>query len=310
MQPGCMPNLLFFIIGFWIIRERKDYWLMPLLFISIWNRETIVLLILVYFFYRYDELQPVHLFFRTGLFTFCFYLTFLLIRKHFGPHELYGPTDWVEQNFTNYKTYLYALLLFGFMAWWGLSDLKNKPKFLLKSLLVIPFFFVIHGSIGYLNETRYYYPLLPIIIPLGLHGIFGYKKGYTEADTMKVRNVLTKYFKYFYILMLILFIGLFKMYYDKNYSSYIKLYGLAKKHYYYKKLINKGDITRSRQIFDSISNDDPATENFQYSLGVDYMYVFKDYKKALHHFKRYKELFPHGKEIVSVDKHLNMLQKY
>jgi len=260
-----MINLFVFILGYWVIREKKEYWLVPILFLFTWNRETVVLLIMVYFFYRYDELPLKKLLTRTLLFILVFGVSYLLIKKFYGYHELYGNIDWAKTNLTDYKTYIYAFLLFGVFGWWGMKDLKSKPKFLVRALLMFPYFFVTHWFVGYLSETRYYYPLLPIIIPLGLHTLFGIKEGYPDSETKKVDNYLTKQFKLFYFIFFAIFLISFKIYFQKTYHPYIE----------------KTRITTSY---------DKAIEN-------GFFYAEKgDYEKAISDFTKAIELSPENSE--------------
>jgi len=160
-------NLLVFIAGYWLIRDRRDGWLGPLLAVGMLNRETAVMLVAVYFFVRWGEMPGRKLLVRTGL------LGLLCIGVYVGLRLAYGYESWyhwheLRENPFDLETYLYPLLFFS--AFWVLAflDWKTKPRFLRRAMLMTPLFFAIHFVVGYVREVRLFLPLLPLFIALGL----------------------------------------------------------------------------------------------------------------------------------------------
>ncbi len=160
-------NLLVFIAGYWLIRERRDWWLVPLLAVGMFNRETAVMLVVVYFFARWGEVPRRTLLIRTGAFAALCMSIYVGLRLGYGYKSWYRWYELLENPFDP-QTYLYPLLFFN--AFWVLAflDWKRKPRFLRRAMLMVPFFFAIHFVVGYVREVRLFLPLLPLFIPLGL----------------------------------------------------------------------------------------------------------------------------------------------
>jgi len=169
-------NLLVFIAGYWLIRQRRDWWLVPLLVVGMFNRETTVMLVVVYFFVRWGQLPRRTLLVRTaGLGALCMGI-YVGLRLAYGYESWYRWYELLENPFDP-QTYLYPLLFFN--AFWVLAFLgwKGKPRFLRRAMLMTPFFFAIHFVVGYVREVRLFLPLLPLFLPLGLLSLAGSPAG-------------------------------------------------------------------------------------------------------------------------------------
>jgi hypothetical protein len=169
-------NLLIFILGYALIRARRDWWLVLLLAVGMCNRETTVMLVVVYFFVRWDELPVRTLLLRSGL------LGLLCMAIYVGLRLVYSYASWfhwyeLRENPLDPLTYVHLLLFFN--AFWVLAflDWKSKPRFLRRAMLMAPLFFVIHFAVGYVLEVRLFLPLLPLFIPLGLLSLRGWGEG-------------------------------------------------------------------------------------------------------------------------------------
>jgi hypothetical protein len=77
-----------------------------------------------------------------------------------------SPLDWWESG------YLYNVFMFG--ALWIFSYLKfsEKPSFLRRASLVIPFFIIAHLIAGKIGEARLMLPLAFIVIPMSFFYLF------------------------------------------------------------------------------------------------------------------------------------------
>ena len=182
MQPQDMVNLFLFIAGLMLIRDRRDALLAPLLFIAMLNRETAVLLVFVYLFYRYDELPLGTLLLRGGAFFLVCAGTYAGLRAVFGPHE-YEFTDFIflEENTLTFMSYASVALVPGVFIAAAWKSLARRPKFLARAVLLTPFFFIIHWTSTRMWEPRLLLPLLPVLVPLGLISIFGEDSGILAA---------------------------------------------------------------------------------------------------------------------------------
>ncbi|MEW6040113.1 MAG: hypothetical protein AB1633_01150, partial [Elusimicrobiota bacterium] len=172
MQPTDSVNLFFFIIAYWLIREKKDLLLSPLLFAATFNREAPVILPLVFLFYRYDELPLKELLIKFFVYCFSAGIVYFGLPKIFGIHDAYEEVFVLWRNLRNYRAFLYPALLFSVFLFLPWKEFAARPKFLRRAALLIPFFLLMHYLITLPMETRLFLPLFPIVIPLGLMTLF------------------------------------------------------------------------------------------------------------------------------------------
>lgn len=184
-----MFNLIIFILGFIVIRDNKDNWLYPLLILGTFNRETVVFLILVYFFYHVGEIHFRKLFLRTvsyiaifSIIVFCLYWeygflpSFMDNKVHLIAYPMYQFNLKMYSNLFKFLSLtnpaLFIFLLFGFFWILAFLNMNKKPKFLVKSAWIIPLYLIIHFFVGSFAETRIFLPLFLLLIPLGLFSLF------------------------------------------------------------------------------------------------------------------------------------------
>lgn len=215
-------NFLFFLIGYILIRERKDIFLFPLLFISMFNRETSIILILVYLFFRFDELNIKQL----GINVFLLFIismgTYFGIRSFYETSKPYSDFFYFFSNLKSPLSYIYTILLFNIFLFYAWYDFGNKPKFLRRSSLMIPFFLIIHWMISIVQEIRLFLPLIPIVIPLGLISMFGIEKKEKETDIPQTNSFLTIRCHFGFIGFCLIFIMLFYLFCYYNVFLYYK----------------------------------------------------------------------------------------
>lgn len=179
MQPTDPLNFIFFLLGYTFIRDEKNILLAVLIFISMLNRETTLMLIPVFFFYtlgRFDFLKVLKTLFYLTATAFSAYL---VLRYIYGLREPYVTASYLEilkDNVTNVWSYINLLLFFNVGWVLAFKNLRAKPLFLKRSLLMVPIFFILHLLVGRILEIRLFLPLLPIFIPLVLFSIFNTKK--------------------------------------------------------------------------------------------------------------------------------------
>lgn len=220
MQPADYINFVVFILGYWLIRERRDKFLLPLLVVGILNKEIAVLLILVFLFYRYDELKLPDLLLRLGGYSLVVVGSYLGVRKYFGERPFYCDFYCFQKNFNDPRAYYYPILLFSIFLFVAVKNWQQKPKFLKRAALMIPFFVFIHWTIAIVSEIRLFLPLFPIIIPLGLHYL--YPSSNPETVAIFVPNILTRIKPYLlYIFIGIAFLVLFVNFCQQTQKIYL-----------------------------------------------------------------------------------------
>jgi hypothetical protein len=76
------------------------------------------------------------------------------------------------------------LLMFVIVGYFTFYDWNSKPRFLKISLVIVPIFFVIGLFMGYIDELRSYYEILPIVYLLAVSGLlqFMWKRKSIESE--------------------------------------------------------------------------------------------------------------------------------
>lgn len=188
LQESTPLLLLTFVLALWAIREQRVGWYMLILSLGAINNETMLILPSVFFFYNFKSFEPRHLL-RLSLITLGSCLpAYLLVgtiryinrdRPHLGgawhwPDNIKGIWDHLNLPLLDYSqaSYLYIFFIFG--AFWVYAFLKysNKPLFLRRAALMIPFFIFAHLLTGRIHEVRQMLPLSFIIIPMAFFYLF------------------------------------------------------------------------------------------------------------------------------------------
>ena len=163
-----LPNMLVFLLAFWAIREGRDAWLIPLVGIGMLNRETPILLPLFYAAVRWGE--P----FRRWLPIFGASIC-LAAGVYIGLHVVYQPVccdyglvEAILVNAADWRAYLGALIVFNIGLWGTWIGWRRRPEFLRRMSLMVPVFILPYLFQGTVRESRYWLPLLAIVIPMVL----------------------------------------------------------------------------------------------------------------------------------------------
>jgi len=170
MQVSDPLNMLIFFLAFWAIREEQDRWLIPLVGVGMLNRESPIMLPLFYAAIRWGRpwRQWVPIFAVSSA---------LAVAVYFGLRLVYGPktpccsTDPVEHliiNFTDWRAYVDTFAVLNLALWGSWIGWRRRPAFLRRASLVVPLFLVPYLMYGTVRESRYYLPVLAILIPLSL----------------------------------------------------------------------------------------------------------------------------------------------
>jgi len=180
-QPWDQFTLLTFALGFLAIRDRKDAWLVPIILVGTFNRETTIFLVLAYFLCRFDEDPKGRLLAYCVVYGLCWAGPYLGIREYIGPRDYYTDYWMVEKNVTEwYYSIAFPALLFGIFWILALMDIRKKPKFLVRSAMIIPPFFILHFFMANMMEVRLFTTLFFLMVPLALFSLF--KEKYLKAD--------------------------------------------------------------------------------------------------------------------------------
>lgn len=202
LQESAPLLLLTFLLGLWAIRESKTTSLMIVFLIGGLNNETMLILPLVYFLYNYkaSKLKDLVILCRN---TFLISLPLLLTigpiryitrnRPHLGgawhlPDNLSGILSQLQANFFDFYRAHYLYIFFIFAVFWiyAFIQYKEKPLFLKRASLMVPFFIVAHLLTGIIKEVRQMLPLSFIIIPMALFYIYPFKARQDSSKSSQV----------------------------------------------------------------------------------------------------------------------------
>jgi hypothetical protein len=163
-----LPNLLVFLLAFWAIRERRDIWLIPLVAIGMLNRETPILLPLFYLAVRWGEPLRHWLPIFVGS-IFAAASVYIALHVVYQPVCCdYGLVEAIVVNATDWRAYLGVIIVFNIGLWGTWIGWRRRPEFLRRLSLMVPVFALPYLFQGTVRESRYWLPLLAIVIPMVL----------------------------------------------------------------------------------------------------------------------------------------------
>lgn len=303
MQETDALNLFFYILAFIMIRSRKDRYIFPILFISVFNRETTVLIPLMWLLFRWDELPLMRLISRFFAFVAAVFIPYVGLRLFFGEHKAVGDPFQLLFNLNQLNSYLYFILLLGPFLIISLKGFNNKPKFIRRAVLFAPFFVVFHFCLTIFQEARLMLPLYPILIPAA----FSYLFETQDTDTGKgeaAAGWLNKYCKVIYIFLFIIFLmqmWAFNLYFKRVHvvswekSDQIQLY-LKKGHEYY----IQQQFTFALQTYSRGLAVSPDSFDLHFNIAQIYTYHLKDHTKAYFHWSQCLKIDPQNPRIQEV----------
>ena len=179
LQESAPLLLLTFLLGLWTIRENREILMTVVLLVGGINNETMLILPLVYVLYRYEAADVRHLVIlcRDTLLVSLPMVTAVGIIRYVNrdrphltepwtlPNNLEGIASWNTQ-------YWGVLFIFGVLWLYAVLGYGEKPRFLRRASLMVPFFLAAHLATGIITETRLMLPLGFIIIPMALFSIY------------------------------------------------------------------------------------------------------------------------------------------
>lgn len=202
LQESSPLQLLTFIIGFLAIRENWRALLLVTLFIGGLNNETILVLPLVYFFYRWHSWKPrelLRLSWDSFLITLPLVITILSMRyitidrPHLGevwqlPYNLYFLANSWNANLIDlmqapFQPWLSPVFIFGVVWIFAVLGYRASPLFLQRAAWMIPFFIGAHMITGVIREARQMLPIAFILIPMALFYLMPEEAATPVADS-------------------------------------------------------------------------------------------------------------------------------
>jgi hypothetical protein len=189
--------LFFFTLGLMLLFEQNWKWYLPIFVLAILNKETAVLLTVIYAIYFYSKIPRKQYWQLIAIQA----AIFIVIKASLAIIFANNPGNAIEWHLSRNLTYLsdianyfrfhpigavplapgglniplprglnlIMIIFVGFLVWY---DWKEKPQFLKVSLIIVPIFFVIGMLTGYIDELRSYIEILPVVYLLALSGLY------------------------------------------------------------------------------------------------------------------------------------------
>ncbi|MBE0572806.1 MAG: hypothetical protein IH618_14790 [Ignavibacteriaceae bacterium] len=164
------PALFLFTLGLVLIRQRNWNYFLILFFIACFNKETIILLTLIFaiHFYKGNELSK-KLYYQLIVIQLILFgaikilLHFLFINNPGGFVEFHL----IDRNyllFNGYSLATFVVLLIIILSIF--SNWKEKPKFFKDSMWIAIPLLILTLFLGFFDELRDYYEVLPVVVLL------------------------------------------------------------------------------------------------------------------------------------------------
>jgi hypothetical protein len=164
-------NLAFTIGAMILISRRQDFWLAPLIAISMLNRESLLLIPLIWLLYRWDELPLPRCIVQFTAYCAIAFAAYFALRLHYGPIAHAGAEFFDERgltpflhNLTIWRGYGFAAVMFGVPLVLALRNFSTLPKFMQRGLLFCPLFAAFHLFVAVFLEPRLMLPIFPLVL--------------------------------------------------------------------------------------------------------------------------------------------------
>lgn len=164
------PALFLFTLGLLLLKQRKWNYFLILFLISCFNKETIILLTLIFAIHFYKDSsvsKKVYTqFIAAQLFIFLVVkiLLYFIYLNNAGGFVEFHLIDRNYLIFNGYSLVVFVVLLIIFLGIFSRWD--EKPKFLKDALWIAVPLIILTFFLGFLDELRDYYEVLPVVILL------------------------------------------------------------------------------------------------------------------------------------------------
>jgi hypothetical protein len=193
--PTDFPELLFFTLAYWVLRENRVGWLVPLVAVATLNRETAVFIPVLAFLANLHRgiWRAVLLGMALGVtwaVPYCAlrWWTGVPLVGSYGSTWSHNQAGLVRllENWNPFNHYLYYLWLLGPLWLAPILGYRNLPLMLRRAMWLVPVsapVYLVFG--GYLNEPRPLMHFYALFIPAGLYALFGVP---TSPDGLRVQR--------------------------------------------------------------------------------------------------------------------------
>lgn len=182
-QPWGWWELAVFTGGLWLAQDNRRWSLLALIAAATLMRETACLLALLYVLTRWREEPPLRVLAWGGLLGGLSLAILAGLRfalgwaPHVGEGRYESPLTFrLVHNFTTPMPALILVLFFGVLWALALKDRRRKPAQLVRALWFVPVFLALYLMAAHMEEPRYYFALVPIVVPLAFMSLFAYKR--------------------------------------------------------------------------------------------------------------------------------------
>ncbi|MCW8994910.1 MAG: hypothetical protein OQK77_03755 [Psychromonas sp.] len=164
------PALFLFTLGLLLLRQRKWNYFLVIFLISCFNKETTILLTLIFaiHFYKKDEVTRKFYYkfitFQLIIFAAVKILLFILFKNNPGGFVEFHLIDRNYLLFNGYSLTTFVVLLIIFLTIF--SRWNEKPKFLKDALWIAIPLVILTFLLGFFDELRDFYEVFPVIILL------------------------------------------------------------------------------------------------------------------------------------------------
>ena len=186
--PTDMPELITFILGVMWIRDNKYKNLFILIPIASLNRETSIVLVLLYFLNGIGKEKRSVLIKRTMVYFLLWLVPCIFLVSIFGIRD-YGGV-WKSnligllsafKSANPYNYYFFLLYLCGFYWILAFRNFRKKDILLRRSVIVMVFYYLAGFlRLGAMSEVRIFIPFYVFVIPLGLFSLFKEDRDYLQ----------------------------------------------------------------------------------------------------------------------------------
>lgn len=313
MQETDPANMVFFLIGYDLIRRRRDGALAALLPLAMLNRETPVMLALVWLLYRWDEMPLARTALRFLGLSGAALGAYFALRVLFGHHTAYAEFNDFFLNLRSVNSYLYFLLLFGALAAPALKGLGAKSKFLRRAALFLPFFLVFHFVIPIFQETRLFLPIFPLVIALAFTSFVEPSPEALRAEERPAASPWASRGRTLYVVFLAAFLGataLYLAYLEKTHVEGLRGKQKAERH------VRAGHEAHAQKNHALAAREwewgllyDPDDYDVHFNLAVVYSEYLFDVDRAWKHWRECERLAPDDPKLKDLKQRIEDIQR-
>lgn len=173
-QVDILFNMFLFIISAILIRKNIFLPLFPIIIIGVLNRETILFVPFLYLLAQKEiTLSVIKRSMALEISGLAVHGFIRAVRGGFGGINYSDAFLW---NIACHHCAIALFLLFNIFWFLAFFRIGNKPQLLQRWALSVPFFIIANYHFGFNHETRLFFPLAIIIIPLALWNLFSPKE--------------------------------------------------------------------------------------------------------------------------------------